>query len=93
MQRVGTREFKNRLGRYLRAVRTGHTLIITARGRAIAKLVPTEDEPSREKALWEKLEELAAQGYIRLGRGTLSKFRAVKSRGKAASEMIIEDRR
>ena len=41
----------------------------------------------------ERLEELEAQGYIRLGRGKPAKFRAVKSRGKLASEMIIEDRR
>lgn len=78
MQRVGTREFKNRLGRYLRAARTGQTLIITARGMAIAKLVPTTGEPAEETHLWERLEELEAQGYIRLGRGKLLKFRAVK---------------
>ena len=93
MQRVGTRELKNGLGRYLRAVKTGQSLVITAGGRAIAKLVPTDDEPPEEKSLWERLEELEAQGYIRLGRGKPAKFRAVKSRGKLASEMIIEDRR
>jgi len=76
MQRVGTRECKNRLSRYLRAVRAGQTLVITARGKAVAKLSPTGEEQSE------------ARGFIRLGRGRLSKFRAVKSRGKSASEMI-----
>lgn len=43
MRRVGTREFKNRLGRYLRAVREGQTFVITARGKAVAKGSPTSE--------------------------------------------------
>jgi prevent-host-death family protein len=92
MQRVGTREFKNRLSRCLRAVRAGQTLVITARGKAVAKLSPTGEEQSDQNSLRERLEELEARGLIRHGRGRLSKFRAVKSRGKSASEMIIEGR-
>lgn len=93
MQRVGTREFKNRLSRYLRAVRAGQTLVITDRGKAVAKLSPTDEEASEKKSVRERLEELEAKGFIRLGHGKLPKFRGVKSRGKPASEMVIEDRR
>ena len=84
MQRVGTREFKNRLSRNLRAVRAGQTLVITARGKAVAKLRLTGEEKSDPNSLRERLEELQARGLIRLGRRRLAKFRAVKSRGKTA---------
>lgn len=40
MRRVGCREFKNRMGKYLHTVRQGQTLIITDRGRPIAQLGP-----------------------------------------------------
>lgn len=93
MQRIGTRELKNKLSRYLRAVKTGQTLVITARGKAIAKLIPTRDTPSEKDLVWERLEELEAQGYIRLGRGKLRKVRPVKIKGAPASQTIIEDRR
>jgi len=58
MQRVGTREFKNRQSRYLRAVRAGQTLVITARGKAVAKLSLTGEEKSDPNSLRERLEEL-----------------------------------
>jgi prevent-host-death family protein len=92
MRKVGSRELKNRMGRYLLAVRQGQTLIVTDRGKPVAKLSPTNDAKSQKMSLRERLEELEAQGLIRLGKGRLKKFRAVKSRGKPASQMIIEDR-
>ncbi|HTT32852.1 MAG TPA: type II toxin-antitoxin system prevent-host-death family antitoxin [Methylomirabilota bacterium] len=93
MQKVGSREFKNRLGRYLRAVRRGETLVITDRGTPVAKVTPADDRPGAQADIWARLEELEAQGLIRLGRGPLTPFRPVKSKGKPASQMIIEDRR
>jgi prevent-host-death family protein len=92
MQRVGARELKNRLGKYLRAVRAGQRLVITTRGKAIAELGPsrdTEAEPDTEK----QLQELEVQGLIRLAKKPLRKIRPIASRGKAASRLIIEDRR
>jgi prevent-host-death family protein len=93
MQRVGSRELKNRLGRYLRAVRAGQSLIITDRGKPIAKLAPPNDAKPRENGLQERLEELEAQGLIRLAKRPLGKFRAVRIKGKPAAQTIIEDRR
>lgn len=93
MQKVGSREFKNRLGRYLRAVRRGETLVITDRGTPVAKVSPPNDTPREQADIWARLEELEAQGLVRLGRGPLKPFRPVKNRGKPASQMIIEDRR
>ncbi len=93
MRKVGSREFKNRLGRYLAAVRNGQSLLITDRGRPVAKLIPPEPEKHKEESLDERLRELEAQGLIRLAKRPLKSFKAVASRGKSASQMIIEDRR
>lgn len=93
MQKVGSREFKNRMGQYLKAVRRGESLVITDRGEPVAKVVPPDQDKSEQPTLRKRLEELDAQGLIRLAKRPLGKFRAVPSRGKSASEMIIEDRR
>jgi len=93
MQRIGSRELKNRLGRYLRAVRKGQTLIITDRGKPVAKLAPANETASTESVLLEKLDELEVKGLIRLARKPLRKFRPARSRGKPGSQIIIEDRR
>ena len=93
MQRIGSREFKNRLGRYLRAVRQGKTLVITDRGTPVAKVGPPDNIEAEVTDEWRRLEELEAQGLLRLGRGKLKPFRPVKNTGKPASQMIIEDRR
>jgi len=93
MQRVGSREFKNRLGRYLRAVRKGQSLLITDRGKPVARVSPPGQSGDSEITFTELLKKLEAEGKIRLPKRSLGKFRAVPSRGKPASQMIIEDRR
>jgi len=93
MRRVGSREFKNRMGRYLSAVRKGQTLIITDRGKAVAQVGPAAETDSGANVLEERLKQLEAQGLIHLGRKPLRKFLPAKSRGKPASQIIIEDRR
>ncbi len=93
MRRVGSREFKNRLGRYLRAVRNGQTLLITDRGEPVAKVCPPEQDSDSQLTFTDVLKKLEAEGKIRLAKRPLGKFRAVPSRGKSASQMIIEDRR
>ncbi len=93
MRRIGSREFKNRMGRYLSAVRNGQSLLITDRGHPVAKLSPPDLEERPEESLEDRLKELEAQGLIRLAKRPLKSFRAVASRGKPASQMLIEDRR
>ncbi len=93
MQKVGSREFKNRLGRYLRAVREGRTLIITDRGKSVARISPADDSKPEGMDLSKRLKELEALGLIRLGTNPLHPFRPVKIKGKPISRTIIEDRR
>ena len=93
MRKIGTREFKNRIGRYLASVKRGQSLLITSRGQAVAKVSPPDPEEPTSDSIQARLRELEAQGLIRLAKGTMKPFKAVPSRGKLASEMIIEDRR
>jgi prevent-host-death family protein len=93
MQRVGAREFKNRFGRYLRSVRQGKTLVLTLRGTPVAKVIPAESGEPEGADVWARLEELEAEGIVRIGRGKLKPFSPVKNTGKPGSQIIIEDRR
>jgi prevent-host-death family protein len=93
MRKVGSREFKNRLGRYLSAVRRGQSLLITDRGQPVAKVSPPEENEAGVQSLGDRLKELESRGLIRLGKRPMKRFRPVPSRGKSASEMLLEDRR
>jgi prevent-host-death family protein len=93
MQKVGSREFKNRLGRYLRAVRNGQTLLVTDRGQPVAKVSPPGQSDGSELTFTEVLKKLEAEGKIRLPKRPLGRFRPVKIRDKSASHTILEDRR
>jgi prevent-host-death family protein len=43
---VGVRDLKNNLSRYLDAVRGGQSVVVTDRGRPVARLSPVEDTRS-----------------------------------------------
>jgi prevent-host-death family protein len=93
MRRIGSREFKNRLGRYLLAVRKGQTLLITDRGKPVAKVSPLDQVGDSELTITDVLKKLEAEGKIRLPKRPLGRFRPVKIKGKSASQTILEDRR
>lgn len=87
---VGTRELKNRLGRYLRMVREGTVVVVSVRGRPVAELrriEPPDDQVD------ERLLDLASQGIVtpRTGRG-LEQIRRVAVQGPPVSETIRDDR-
>jgi prevent-host-death family protein len=93
MRKVGSREFKNRIAAYMKEVNRGASLLVTKRGKPLVKVIPPDPEGATEPSLMDVLKKLEAEGKIRLATGRLGKFRAIPSRGKSASEMIIEDRR
>lgn len=85
---IGVQEFRSSLGKYLRLISKGNSIIVTRRGRPVARLVPP-DMP---------------EGIVRMLReGTLRwsgrKFRArrprvqLRGRGKTLADYVIEDRR
>jgi prevent-host-death family protein len=93
MRTVGSRELKNRLGRYLGIVSKGESILITDRGKPVAKLVSAEPHPKQISTIEERLRELEAAGHLRLAPGKLRRIKPVPAKGKTASQMIIDDRR
>lgn len=60
MDEIGIRELRQNASKYLRRVAGGETLVITDRGRPVARLVPIEERG---------YDALVRQGLIRKGRG------------------------
>ena len=83
---VGVRELKTRLGKYLRLVRGGQTLVVTLRGEPIAELRPLRNEMER------RLARLRARGVISGGTGRLQPFEPIRMPGVSVSDAVLEDR-
>jgi prevent-host-death family protein len=86
---VGIRELKNRLSHYLDKVRAGERLAVTDRGSVIAYVLPAERASDLE-------------GLVRLVREDRASWEGGKPegaaspvgvKGKAVSEIVIEERR
>jgi prevent-host-death family protein len=83
---VGIRELRNQLSKWVARVRKGEEVVITDRGKPVARLVPVGGESNFDR--------LVREGFIRPPR---SKRRTrgmprVKAKG-SVSELVIEDRR
>jgi prevent-host-death family protein len=96
VESVGVRELKDRLGHYLRAVRQGATIVVTARGKPLARLVPVS---SPEKAtlppeLEERMWKLAAAGQLTWSSEPFQLPEPVAiNRGPGLlSDLVVEDR-
>jgi prevent-host-death family protein len=96
MESVGVRDLKNRLTHYLRVVQEGRTILVTSRGRPVARLVPAA--PTRKTRLPLELEqrmwELAADGFLVWNGGDshLPKPAAVNKGPRLLSDLVVEDR-
>lgn len=94
MRTVGSRELKNRLGRYLKLVGKGETLIVTDRGKPVARMVPADpnEQTGRGKSVDEILKQLEAEGHLKLGTRPFRPFKPVRLKGKPLSKIVLEDR-
>ncbi len=88
--RVGIREAKAHLSRYLRMVKGGREIILTERGRPIGKIVPLD---RGELTLAERIERLQASGLIGPPKGAARVLRPLEVHGKSAQEYLQEDRK
>ena len=91
MNRVGTKELKNRLSHYLRLVRAGARILITDHGRPVAEIGPVarvEGDPERAWRL------AAAQGRATLPtREGFRRCRPIRLPGGVfLSDAVHEDR-
>jgi prevent-host-death family protein len=95
MMRVGLREANQNFSRLVRAVRQGTEVVLTERGRPIARLTPIKTEPATHKESAEELlRRLAAEGLVRRATrsGPLRRFKPVKISGPPISQTIQDER-
>jgi prevent-host-death family protein len=96
MESVGIRELRNRLGHYLRVVQRGRALVVTVRGRAVARLVPVraEEESRLSPEVEERMWQLAAAGLLTWsGEAFRVPGPAATNKGpKLLSDVAVEDR-
>lgn len=89
--RVGIREAKVHLSRYLRMVRKGAEIVITDRGKPVGKIVPIE---ASELPLADRIRRLEDQGVIvRRSEKLPGKIpAAMPLAGNMAQRLLQEDR-
>ena len=69
MKTTTVSKLKASLSEYLRSVKAGEEVLVTERGRPIAKLIPS----ASSKSLPDHLVEMEKQGIVKLGSGKLPK--------------------
>lgn len=96
MESVSVRELKARLSHYLRTVQQGGSVVVTVRGKPVARLMPISPRgkailpPELEKQMW----ALAAEGFLTWNGGPfLMPEPAAVNRGpELLSDLVVEDR-
>jgi prevent-host-death family protein len=89
---AGIKELKNQLSRYIALVKKGDDVLITERGRVIARVVK---ENSRRSSLRQALQALVLKGQVSMPLREINRDvpEPVKLPGKPVSEIVLEDRR
>lgn len=70
MRSAGISRLKASLSEYLDVVKAGEEVLVTDRGKPVARIVPVPEERGPNAA---RMKEMAAAGILRLGRGNVSK--------------------
>jgi len=89
---AGIKEVKNNLSRLLARVKGGEEVLITERGKPVARIV---GEPGTGRSVREELAPLIESGLVGLPTRGLERedLTPVELPGKRVSEMVLEDRR
>ena len=92
MVTAGIKELKNQLSRYIGLVKKGDDVLITERGRVIARIVK---EDSSSSSLRQTLQPLILKGQVLMPTHDIKRDvpRPVELPGKAVSDIVVEDRR
>jgi prevent-host-death family protein len=87
-RRIGIRELKSKLSECVREVKDGHTIVVTERGRAVARLIPDST------SLRERLAALKSAGGIQWSGRRLGPATPVaRVRGKrTVADLVSENR-
>jgi prevent-host-death family protein len=89
---AGIKELKNQLSRYIAIVKKGDDVLITERGRVIARVVK---EDAQRSSLRQALQALVLKGQVVMPTREINREvpAPLKLVGKSVSEIVIEDRR
>jgi len=92
MIHAGIKEVKNNLSQLLARVKAGEEILITKRGKPIARIVK---ENQGYNSILAALEPLVQGGLVTLPSRSILKdhISVVEASGKPVSEMVIENRR
>jgi prevent-host-death family protein len=92
MVTAGIKELKNQLSRYIGLVKRGDDVLITERGRVIARIVK---EYSSSSSLRQALQPLILKGQVLMPTRDIKRDvpRPIELPGKAVSDIVVEDRR
>jgi prevent-host-death family protein len=82
---VGVRELRNHLSRYLNRVRGGEEVVVTDRGRAIARLLPVGAERA--------LDRLIAEGVVTQARQPKGTVAGPMKTAGTVSDLVGDQRR
>jgi prevent-host-death family protein len=93
---VPVRDFKARLSSYLRKAHAGQDVIITSRGRPVARLLAVLDNGTEKPSGEELLRRLKLLPGVRLGAGGrplgVKKPIRIRTGQKSLAEIVLEDR-
>ena len=70
MRSAAISRLKASLSEYIDVVKAGEEVLVTDRGKPVARIVPVPEERGPNAA---RMREMAAAGILRLGRGKVSK--------------------
>lgn len=89
---AGIKELKNNLSRLIDRVKAGEEILITERGKPVARIVK---ENQNDKSIRAAMGPLVQRGLVVLPSRNILRngISAVEAPGKPVSEMVIEDRR
>jgi prevent-host-death family protein len=82
---VGVRELRNHLSRYLDRVRGGEEVVVTDRGRAIARVLPVGAERT--------LDRLIAEGVVTPARQPKRRVDGPMKTAGTVSDLVADQRR
>jgi prevent-host-death family protein len=82
---VGVRELRNNLSRYLERVQAGEEVLVTDRGRAVARVLPLSGERT--------LDRLIAEGLVTPARQAKRGARRPLKTAGTVSDLIADQRR
>jgi prevent-host-death family protein len=93
---VSVRDVKARLSWYLRKAHAGQDVVITSRGRPVARLLAVPEEAAGRPSAEDMLERLKLLPGVRLGsggkpRGAKRPIR-IRPGQKSLAEIVLEDR-